>query len=665
MSAQVTPIIISEDDDQLSLTDTVLYYIDKSASMDLEDVSKITDWQPSSNNSLNFGYSTNAHWLKFSLQAAPGVTLLKHLLVFEYAVLDSISIYYYADPIGWNEVETGDHYPYSKRAYKYRYFVVPFRLSSNYPTDFYVRMRTESSAQIPMRLWTETAFVQHINKENYILGIYYGIILVMLLYNLFLYFSVREKSYLLYLCFILFFGLFQATINGFTYEYLWGDSIWWANNSVILFAAAFSFFIPTFANSFLNTREIAPTFFKILRVMSWLALINVIGALILPYSSVIKSTVFIALVTVMITVITAFVCLFRGYRPARFFLFAWLGLLTGGFLYGLKGFGLLPNNFFTEYGVQIGSASEVILLSLALADRINVLKREKAEIQEKAMAQLEVLVQERTTQVVHQKEIIESKNKDILDSILYAKRIQEAILPPAKYIKKFIPENFVVYKPKDIVAGDFYWMHINENEEDNSISQVLIAACDCTGHGVPGALVSVVCHDALNRAVREFRLTKPSDILNKTREIVITQFEKSEKDVKDGMDISLCSIDFKNGKLEYSGANNPFLLIRNSEPTEIKADVQPIGKFIRMNPFTNHCVDIQKNDNVYLFTDGFGDQFGGPNGKKYKSARLKELLRKISGLPVADQRKNLLNEFENWRGEIEQIDDVCIIGLRV
>jgi len=666
-----SPIVVSPSDGHIELTNRVTYFVDDSGSLLLTDILVNNDWKSSENNSLNFGYNTDPHWLKFSVIASSGTAALKQLLVISYPVLDSIDIYFRSDSSVWNITHTGDCYPFSSRAYPYRYFVIPFNITDQYPTEFYIRLQTRSSAQIPLTLWNESAFTQHINKENYALGIYYGIILVMMFYNLFIYFSVREKSYLYYICFILFFGLFQATINGFTYEYLWGDFIWWANNSVIFFAATFLFFIPTFANALLNTKVVAPNFGRILTILGYLALVNMACSLIFPYASVVKSTVLLALITVLFTIITGFVCLFRGYRAARFFLLAWLGLLTGGFVYALKAFGLLPNNFFTEYGLQIGSASEVILLSLALADRINILKREKAEAQEKALVHLESIVQERTSEVVQQKEIIEIKNKDILSSIQYAKRIQEAILPSPSYIKKYLPENFVLYKPKDIVAGDFYWMHVtgqDENSNDDSVTKdsiVLIASCDCTGHGVPGALVSVVCHDALNRAVREFKLTKPADILTKTRELVIGAFEKSEKDVNDGMDISLCAIDFYRMKLDFAGANTPMILMQNDQQIELKADPQPIGKFFREMPFTNHTVDINKGDTIYLYTDGFGDQFGGPSGKKFKRSQLKELLKKFVGKPMPEQQKTLLTEFDNWRGDMEQIDDVCVIGVRI
>jgi len=255
---------------------------------------------------------------------------------------------------------------------------------------------------------------------------------------------------------------------------------------------------------------------------------------------------------------------------------------------------------------------------------------------------------------------IEEKNKEILDSISYAKRIQGAILPPQRLVKEYLPGSFVLYKPKDIVAGDFYWMErIKEN--------VLFAAADCTGHGVPGAMVSVVCNNALNRSVREYGLTDPGEILNKTRTLIIEEFEKSEEDVKDGMDISLISLSLISNDLSWAGANNPLWIIRKGSNTieEIKPNKQPIGKYTNMLPFTTHTLKLQKGDIVYVFTDGYQDQFGGEKGKKFKASKMKELLLRMQNESMDIQREIIDKEFENWKGGLEQVDDVTIIGIRV
>ena len=251
---------------------------------------------------------------------------------------------------------------------------------------------------------------------------------------------------------------------------------------------------------------------------------------------------------------------------------------------------------------------------------------------------------------------VDKKNNEILDSINYAKRIQTAILPPKSMIVEQFPESFILYLPKDIVAGDFYWL---EKKEDT----ILFAVADCTGHGVPGAMVSVICNNGLNRSVREHNITQPSKILDKTREIVIQEFSNSSEDIQDGMDIALCSI--KGNKLNYSGANNPLIIIRKKEVIQIKADRQPIGLYIKTEDFTNHTLDLQKDDMIYIFTDGFVDQFGGEKGKKYRLKNLLALLTDVSTKALTEQNAILKQEFESWKGTEDQLDDVCIMGVRV
>ena len=278
---------------------------------------------------------------------------------------------------------------------------------------------------------------------------------------------------------------------------------------------------------------------------------------------------------------------------------------------------------------------------------------------------LEGVVKERTTEVVQQKEeiekqkvIVEEKNKDIMDSIKYAKRIQDAILPNNDILKRVFRDAFVLFRPKDIVSGDFYW--IKEKK-----GKALFAAVDCTGHGVPGAFVSIIGNNGLNRSINEYELTEPAKILDRLAIIVEEAFVAEGSDVKDGMDIALCSLDRENMKLEFAGANNPLYIIRNEELIEIKGDKQPIGQFDKRRPYTNHVIDLQPNDIIYVFTDGYADQFGGPNGKKFKYSTLKALLLELADNNMKDVSKQLLKTFKEWKEGHEQIDDVCVIGVRI
>ena len=262
------------------------------------------------------------------------------------------------------------------------------------------------------------------------------------------------------------------------------------------------------------------------------------------------------------------------------------------------------------------------------------------------------------TKIGLQKDQIEEKNKETEQSITYAEKIQQTLLPPLKKIQTTLPKSFVFYSPKDIVSGDFYW-YISNQETTH------IAVADCTGHGVPGAMVSVVCFNSLNRAYHEFGFRKPSDILTKTNELVIETFNNDGNIINDGMDISLLKIDHKIGKVEFSGANNPLYYIQEDEVLEIKGTKQPIGNFEYIKPFLNNELPINGPIRLFLFSDGYADQFGGQKDKKLKYKSFKKYLLELNEMEVNNQGAFLEKKFKEWKGELAQTDDVCIIGIEL
>jgi len=280
---------------------------------------------------------------------------------------------------------------------------------------------------------------------------------------------------------------------------------------------------------------------------------------------------------------------------------------------------------------------------------------------------LEEQVRLRTAEVVMQKDQIEEhlheiseQKREITDSIVYAKRIQTAALPVDKYAKEVISEHFVLFKPKDIVSGDFYWLGQKNG------NTVLVAA-DCTGHGVPGAFMSMLGISFLNKIVNEKGITKPDEILNKLRENVMHALHQTgaDEESKDGMDITVCTIIHKKMKLQFAGANNPLYLIRNDEIEVIKGDKMPVAFYDHMQPFGLHEIQVQKKDVFYIFSDGYADQFGGPKEKKFMYKPFRRLLVEISDKPMNEQKEILNNKIEAWRGEIEQVDDIVVFGVRV
>lgn len=302
--------------------------------------------------------------------------------------------------------------------------------------------------------------------------------------------------------------------------------------------------------------------------------------------------------------------------------------------------------------------------------------------------ELEIKVKERTEEVVQKSKEIELKNTDIIDSINYAKRIQYAILPSKDEFENTLKDTFVLFHPKDIVSGDFYWYYALANSNFKE-EKLFFAAADCTGHGVPGAFMSIVGHNLLDKIVGEYKVTQPAEILNHLNKGVsatLRQNAEQHQEIKDGMDIALCSYQTSTHLLEYAGAFNPLYIVSKNEVIEsngevltpsiihnnglklyeVKADRFPIGNInVIAKKFTNHSFTLKKGDMVYLFSDGYADQFGGPNNKKFRYKQFKELLLSIYNLPIEEQKKILITTFEEWRGNNEQVDDIIIIGSKV
>jgi serine phosphatase RsbU (regulator of sigma subunit) len=290
------------------------------------------------------------------------------------------------------------------------------------------------------------------------------------------------------------------------------------------------------------------------------------------------------------------------------------------------------------------------------------------------------IITEQKTEVEKQKILVDEKNRDITDSINYAKRIQQAMLPTNELWDNHFTNSFIYYKPKDIVSGDFYWMekaplHSVKGDAKNTKADagdaVLIAACDCTGHGVPGAFMSMLGISSLNKIVAEQGISQPDKVLNELREEIITSLnpEGNKEEVKDGMDMTLCRLNCTTGELQYAAANNPLWVItKNGQGYELKegeADKMPVGKYVEDRQFALYSMQVKKGDRIYIFTDGYADQFGGPKGKKFKYRHLQEVLLACQDKSMEEQRDVLERTMKDWMGSLEQVDDMLVIGIEV
>lgn len=598
----------------------------------------------------------------------------------------------------WKKTKAGILMQGSERDFSMGSFFFRLHVIKDDTTTFVLKFRPVMPVNLDITVGSSDTFYNKFHSTDLFNGICIGIILMMFIYNLFLYVSQRDREYLWYLLYLL------ATLIILPF-------------AVLGYSAHYPQFILSIYENSSSWYTVSPLIFLMLFIMElfrgiiprWLMIINY-SFISLSLTALVSGTLgfeklSFQLVTIqnMLIIIPSLlvgiIALRKKHSSAVYYLIGFGVLLVGlsAFMSSLTG----AAPFDLMDGIRVhtaGTAFESIMLSFAVGNKLKVSQKQKQEAQYRFLEQsrenerlikeqnaiLEQRVEERTKQLSEvndelnhqnvqisaqkdeielQRHIAEERRQEILDSITYAKRIQQAMLPPMELILEKLPETFILYKPKDIVAGDFYWMEENEDT-------LFIAAADCTGHGVPGAMVSVVCSNALNRAVKEFKLKEPGLILDKVTDLVVETFEKSSEDVKDGMDISLMAIpkmskEQKVNQLHWSGANNPLWYIEQGEMKKITADKQPIGKSDHRKSFTTHQVNYESGTTFFLLTDGYADQFGGTKGKKFKHKQLEALLQLVYTKSPMEQTAALDVAFEDWRGELEQVDDVTVIGIRL
>lgn len=306
-----------------------------------------------------------------------------------------------------------------------------------------------------------------------------------------------------------------------------------------------------------------------------------------------------------------------------------------------------------------------ILYAILLATGVYIIVKIYTQRLKISNQKLQQLINVRTDEIRKQKEVIEEKNKSITSSIEYARTIQEAILTSKDYLQAILQEYFILYTPRDIIGGDFYWGY-----QSSGSGKIILAVADCTGHGVPGALMSMIGYSLLNEIVIENKVEDPNLILDQLRNGIINSFQQTNtakvERSHDGMDISLICLDQYKKVMHYASAKQIILVIRNAEVIELETDFQPVSNFIaNLQPYKNHTYNLQKGDVIYLFSDGFPDQFGGDKGKKYMLKRFKSFLLDIHTQPMKEQEKLLKKDLEQWRGSQEQVDDICVMGIRI
>ncbi|WP_291723634.1 7TM diverse intracellular signaling domain-containing protein [Bernardetia sp.] len=698
ISCNTTEKIYSVADKMLYLEDTTSQFISNPKQvLDLQ-----SNFVSNNGNVLNFANTQSAFWFRFEVERKIDE---KIYLEINNPMLDSILLFEKIE----NELkllgESGAAFDFQKREVQYTEpnFLLP--LLENEKKTFYLYIKSNFPTQTTVTIGTAKKLFEEQHPFDVAIGIYIGIMLVMGFYNLFVLFSIRDRLYLYYVVYVFGICLVYTMFKGYSFEFLWANTAN-INYYVPPISSLVVFFMLLFARRFLELPKNAPRLDKIIFVLLFLNAVSIIiGVLGIYGLSAILGQLAVILMAVYLLATTIYL-LVKGYKPARFFLIAWFAYLVGLIIFILQLNAAIPHNWFTNNAILAGSALEVMLLSLALADRINVYKKQKDKAQKEILKKtlenenlikeqnkvLETKVQEATEDlkvtneellstneelnsineeliatvetVKKQHKVIEDANRNITDSLRYAQTIQDAILPFEERMSLHLHEYFTFYRPKDIVSGDFYWL-------TDLKGKIFLAVADCTGHGVPGAFMSMIGSAALDALVDRNELEEPDKILEELHITIQKALKQQNTTNDDGMDIGLCIMEYLDDgkcKIRFSGAKRPLYYFQKSTQQihEIRGTRQSIGgysKKARIDFEVNELI-LEKGDSFYLCSDGYADQ-NDLTDRKFGSHYLKKMLQEIAILPMKEQGRIVKENFDEHKGNQPQRDDVAIIGVRI
>ncbi|WP_291725617.1 7TM diverse intracellular signaling domain-containing protein [Bernardetia sp.] len=656
----------------------ISYYVDASHQMTIEKVNQV-QFEEAKTNQLNFANTNDAIWIKIQLPQNNKNTLLE----VANPLLDTLDIYRKIE--GKFEKERyGVYLPFSKGEYETRTFL----FDVNDSEVIYLMCSGRFPLEIPINLTNQKEFNKNQTASNFFFGAYFGILFALFMYNFFLLFSVREKVYIYYLGYLVFVGLFYAMLTGYAQAFLFPNQTKF-NSYLVTILSVGMVFIIEFCSQYLKVKENSKKNYWVSKFIVFLCLILGLADVFLDNVVLIAlSQVLSLIISLYLILLGIYLLIFKKQKQARIYVLAWTGYLTGISLLILQINGAIPSNFITKNAIFIGSATEVILFSIALAMRINKYRKEKAIAQKNELKQLKLnqdliknqkeelqqKVEERTIELKDTVEELETSlsiittqndkitrlHEGVTSSINYAKRIQQALLPFEKRMAESMKNHFVLYMPRDIVSGDFYWF-------SDLGDKIIAIQSDCTGHGVPGAFMSVIGINILEEIVNMKKITDPSQILTEVDNLVRYSLKQSENQGQDGMDMSIVCLYKNERKIELAGAMNSVYLIENGEIQRIKGDKFSIGGWRNQGnkTFTTHTIFPKNTIYIYQTTDGYQDQFGGVKNKKFGSKRLTKTFLEIHQQPMKKQEEFLRTTITNWMEEAEetQIDDISIFGL--
>ncbi|MGD1843212.1 MAG: 7TM diverse intracellular signaling domain-containing protein [Thermonemataceae bacterium] len=694
---------LNDSKESVSIGKSIAYFEDKEKVLGIEDIEtpKIQkEFVPFNKDVPSFGFINSNFWIKVQIENQHSSYEDWYLDV-DFAALDSVEVYYLEKKV-WKKHLLGDKVPFKARKIPFRSLIAPVHLPVGKVTTLYIKVHTDGSVLMPAYIHSAPQLVKSIGVSELLFGMMYGSLLIMIFYNLFLYFSLKNNSYLYYCLYFL--GILAAQPDGHIYTFIFKEPSW-LSQMIVPYGMVLSMIAALlFAMHFLQTKQYTPILHKVL--MGFLILSGVIFLLIgfISYNATAGLATLLLIVDSFVLWISGLIAWYAGNKAAKLYVAAWTAVLTGLILVSLLVAGAIPFSSLARRANYIGIVIQMVFLSLALADRINILRKEREQAQAAALAsaqeneriikeqntlleekvnerthelqqkQEEILVQneelhQQQEEITAQRDFIEQKNLELNQlndhmsmSIQYASKIQNASLPSSEQLQKSFSDLFVINLPRDVVSGDFYW-------HTRRLQYEYLAVVDCTGHGVPGAFMSMIGSTLLNEIINISKIEEPSAILEALHQRVRSVLKQSDTGNTDGMDVCLCRIkkqDF-GYELVFAGAKRSlYVLDHKGNWKELKGDRKGIGG-IQLNgsaSFSDQQIELYKSDRLYMFTDGITD-IPNPERKKFGLESLKTVLIDSIKADMRSQQHLVLSEIAKFQRDAVQRDDVLIMGVEI
>lgn len=630
------------------------------------------------NSVANLDFTTSTFFIDFVLISKSDQHLI---LQTAREITNGVVLYNITDS---TNVRSGDAIPFDQKTIYSNKSLLPIHIKANTPTRFVLKLTSDGEIiSLPMTFWEQKAFQKVEKSGQFKMGVFYGIFIFVIIIYLTFYVQLKDPLFLFYTIYVFFSGSLQFALDGYIHQYVFKSGGYLTQHAILFIAGSAVFFLLHYAMRYLEAKgRMRITILVFITLVASATVLSLIPGIVYEISYPLING-FSLISTIYLFAIGVKT---RRVNPSKInslFLVGLFGLILGAAIFILGNFSIINAPEITQRSLKAGALVEIICLSILMAGKYRALQKEKEEAQqqllieleeknkitEEANIRLEQEVADRTKEIEQQRLLLKEKNDDFVASIKYAERIQKALLSNEDKFKSILPESCIVFKPRDIVSGDFFWIEEIPPVENWPQGLTVYATADCTGHGVPGAFVSIVCNNLLKMGGEHQDVQYPGQALDfVNREInTVLNSQYSNQQIMDGMDVALCAIDKSNNMLYFAGAKNGVYILRNNEILELKADKRGIGYTDHQEDesFTTHQFQLEKNDRLFTFSDGFIDQFGGPKGKKFSSRRLKDLIIQTGNKEIQQQGILLEKALSEWMQNEEQVDDILLIGVQI